>query len=125
MPDSQPNSQQTSPQDLALAPVGTASNLKTWRKFQVHADDEALYILAGECLFGFVGPDGSQIELIVQAEEYINVPAGTEHWFCLTASLHIKALRYFTTVGGWTPQYTDTEIYFRQPVARRYRGDRR
>ena len=89
----------------------------------IHPDDEALYIVAGECIFGFVRPDGSQVELIVQAQEYINVPGGTEHWFCPTASLHLKAVRYFTTVGGWTPQYTDTKIYFRQPVARRYRGD--
>jgi 1,2-dihydroxy-3-keto-5-methylthiopentene dioxygenase len=90
----------------------------------IHIDDEALYILAGECIFGFVRPDSTQVELIVQAEEYINVPAGIEHWFCPTASLQLKAVRYFTTVGGWTPQYTDTEIYFRQPVARRYRSDR-
>lgn len=90
----------------------------------IHVDDEALYILTGECIFGFVRPDGSQVELIVQPEEYINVPAGTEHWFCLTGSLQLKAVRYFTTVGGWTPQYTDTEIYFRQPVARRYRRKR-
>lgn len=73
-------------------------------------DDEALYVLAGEGIFGFVRPDGSQVELIIQAEDYINIPSGTEHWFCLTASLHIKAVRYFTTVGGWMPQYTHTKI---------------
>lgn len=89
-----------------------------------HTDDEALYLLAGECILGFVRPDGSQVELIVQAQEYINVPGGTEHWFCPTALLQLKAVRYFTTVGGWTPQYTNTDIYFRQGVARRARRDR-
>lgn len=89
-----------------------------------HADNEALYILAGECIFGFVRPDGSQLELIVQPEEFINVPGGTEHWFSLTASLNIKAVRYFTTAGGWTPHYTNTEICFRQSVAKRSKGDR-
>jgi 1,2-dihydroxy-3-keto-5-methylthiopentene dioxygenase len=89
-----------------------------------HTDDEGLYLLAGECIFGFVRPDGSQVELIMQAQEYINVPAGTEHWFCPTASLQLKAVRYFTNIGGWTPQYTNTPIYFRQPVARKYRSDR-
>lgn len=88
-----------------------------------HADDEALYILAGECIFGFVLPDGSQMELIVQAQEYINIPSGIEHWFRPTGSLHLKAVRYFTTVGGWMPQYTDTEIYFRKPMARKYPGN--
>lgn len=86
-------------------------------------DDEALYILAGEGIFGFVRPDGSQVELIVQAENYINVPSGTEHWFCLTALLHIKAVRYFTTVGGWTPQYTHTAINFYQTAIRKERDE--
>ena len=85
-----------------------------------HTDSEAFYILAGEGLFGFVRPDGSQVELIVQPEEYIRVPAGIEHWFCPTAKLQLKAVRYFTTVDGWVPQYTNTEICFRQAVLRIY-----
>jgi cupin superfamily acireductone dioxygenase involved in methionine salvage len=85
-----------------------------------HTDSEALYILAGEGIFGFVRPDGSQVELIVQPEEYIRVPAGIEHWFSPTASLQLKAVRYFTSVEGWVPQYTNTAICFRQAVARGY-----
>ena len=90
----------------------------------IHEDNEALYILAGECIFGFVRPDGSQVELILQPQEYINVPAGVEHWFCPTALLHLKAVRYFTTTSGWTPQYTETEIRFRQTFAKKYPSDR-
>lgn len=89
----------------------------------IHTDDEAFYILAGECIFGFVRPDGSQVELIVQAQEYIHIPAFTEHWFCVTAMLSLKAVRYFTTGEGWIPQYTDTKIYFNQAVARKSRSD--
>ena len=81
-----------------------------------HTDDEVRYIVAGEGIFGFVRPDGSQVELTVQPEEYINVPANTEHWFCLTSSKRIKAVRYFTTTEGWVPQYTDSEIKFRTAV---------
>ena len=86
-------------------------------KFQschTHADDEVRYIIEGEGVFGFVLPDGSQIELTMQSEEYINIPAGTEHWFHLTASKQIKLLRYFTSTQGWTPEYTDTTIHFIQ-----------
>jgi 1,2-dihydroxy-3-keto-5-methylthiopentene dioxygenase len=75
-----------------------------------HADDEVRYIVDGEGVFGFVCPDGSQMELTIQPEEYINVPAGTEHWFYLTASRRIKAVRYFVDTTGWTPDYTDTVI---------------
>ncbi|MEG4069774.1 acireductone dioxygenase [Microcoleus sp. Pol11C2] len=84
--------------------------LSNFNKCHIHADDEVRYIVAGEGIFGFVRPDGSQVELTVQPEEFINVPANTEHWFYLTASQKIKAVRYFTTKEGWTPEYTDTEI---------------
>ena len=77
-----------------------------------HTHDEVRYVIAGEGVFGFVRPDGSQIELTVQAEEYINVPALTEHWFHLSASRSIKAVRYFIDTNGWSPAYTDTPIRF-------------
>lgn len=77
-----------------------------------HADDEVRYIIAGEGVFGFVLPDGKQAELTIQPEEYINVPAGTEHWFHLTEAKLVKAVRYFVTTAGWIPEYTTTKIRF-------------
>jgi 1,2-dihydroxy-3-keto-5-methylthiopentene dioxygenase len=92
------------------------SNLDTllskFASCHTHADDEVRYIIEGEGVFGFVRPDGSQVELTVQPEEYINVPAGSEHWFHLTKTRRIKAVRYFTTTEGWIPEYTGTEIRF-------------
>ncbi len=87
--------------------------LSKFNSCHYHTDDEVRYIVAGEGIFGFVRPDGSQVELTVQPEEYINVPANTEHWFYLTPSKRIKAVRYFTTTEGWMPDYTNTEIKFR------------
>jgi 1,2-dihydroxy-3-keto-5-methylthiopentene dioxygenase len=84
--------------------------LSKFDKCHIHADDEVRYIVAGEGIFGFVRPDGSQVEVTVEPEEFINVPANTEHWFYLTAARKVKAVRYFTTTTGWTPEYTDTEI---------------
>ncbi|MBO3464023.1 acireductone dioxygenase [Aetokthonos hydrillicola Thurmond2011] len=74
-------------------------------KIHTHADDEVRYVIDGEGIFGFVRPDGSQIELTVQKEEYINVPAETEHWFYLTKTRRIKAVRYFSNTEGWMPRY--------------------
>lgn len=79
-----------------------------------HDDDEVRYVVDGEGVFGFVLPDGPQIHLTVEAGEYINVPAGTEHWFYLTERRRIKAVRYFSGTEGWTPKYTHTPI---QPKA--------
>jgi 1,2-dihydroxy-3-keto-5-methylthiopentene dioxygenase len=84
--------------------------LSKFDKCHIHADDEVRYIVAGEGIFGFVRPDGSQVEVTVQPEEFINVPANTEHWFYLTGTRKIKAVRYFTSTEGWTPEYTDTQI---------------
>jgi 1,2-dihydroxy-3-keto-5-methylthiopentene dioxygenase len=84
--------------------------LAKFDKIHTHADDEVRYIVDGEGIFGFVRPDGAQVELTVQAAEYINVPAGTEHWFYLTPSRRIKAVRYFCGTEGWVPEYTGRSI---------------
>lgn len=91
--------------------------LSKFDRCHYHTDAEVRYIVAGEGVFGFVRPDGSQVELTVQPEEFINVPENTEHWFYLTASQRIKAVRYFTTMEGWTPEYTNKEIRFKKAVA--------
>ena len=84
--------------------------LSKFYQSHTHADDEVRYIVAGEGIFGFVRPGGDQVELTVQPEEYINVPALSEHWFYLTASRRIKAVRYFNGTEGWVPEYTGTGI---------------
>jgi 1,2-dihydroxy-3-keto-5-methylthiopentene dioxygenase len=71
-----------------------------------HSEDEVLYVLAGECIFGFARADGL-MELILQAREYVKVPAGLRHWFSLSASLPIKAVRYFTHRTQLPPTYTE------------------
>lgn len=75
-----------------------------------HDDDEVRYIIDGEGIFGFVLADGGQMKLTMHPGEYINVPANTEHWFEVTDTRRIKAVRYFTTMDGWTPRYTETEV---------------
>lgn len=87
-----------------------------FQQIHTHADDEVRYIIDGEGIFGFVLPDDSQVELTVEPEEYIKVPAGTEHWFYLTPIKRVKAVRYFTTTEGWTPEYTGRKIRIGQPV---------
>ncbi len=91
---------------------GLPSLLAKFANAHNHADDEVRYILDGEGVFGFVLPDSSQVELTVQAGEYINVPKYTEHWFHLTKSKRVKAVRYFTNSEGWAPIYTNTIIRF-------------
>lgn len=82
-----------------------------------HSDDEIRYIIEGEGVFGFVLSDQDQVELTMTSGDYINVPAGTEHWFRLTASRRVKAIRYFSSREGWVPVYTGRPVrtFARQP----------
>lgn len=86
--------------------------LSKFERPHTHGDDEVRYVIDGEGVFGFICADGSQMELTMEAQEYINVPAGAEHWFHLTPTKRIKAIRYFTNTEGWIPQYTQTPIRF-------------
>lgn len=84
--------------------------LQKFESIHYHDDDEVRYILDGRGYFGFVLPDKQQVLVEVNAEDYINVPARTEHWFTLGESRRIKAVRYFIDTSGWTPVYTEREI---------------
>lgn len=87
---------------------GLSGLLKKFESCHTHDDDEVRFIVDGEGVFGFVRPDGSQLKLKIEAGEFINVPQHTEHWFELTDSKRIKAIRYFSGTEGWTPVYTQT-----------------
>jgi len=97
---------------------GLSVLLEKFALCHTHADDEVRYIIDGEGVFGFVFPDASQGELTVQAGEYINVPKFTEHWFHLSDSNKVKAVRYFTNTEGWSPIYTNTVIRFPQLISK-------
>ncbi len=91
---------------------GLGELLQKFDRCHTHSDDEVRYIVAGEGIFGFVYPDGTQAELTIEPGEYINVPANTEHWFILTGTKRIKAIRYFSSTDGWVANYTNTPIRF-------------
>ena len=72
-----------------------------FRRIHVHEDDEIRLILAGEGVFGFILPQGEQVELTVTSGDLLGVPAGTEHWFRLTESRTLVAVRLFNANRGW------------------------
>jgi 1,2-dihydroxy-3-keto-5-methylthiopentene dioxygenase len=84
--------------------------LEKFKPPHTHAEDEVRYIIEGEGIFGFIAPEGQQMELTIQAEEYVNVPANTPHWFYLTPQRRIKAVRYFSGTEGWVPEYINATV---------------
>ena len=81
-----------------------------FRRIHTHEDEEVRYIVDGAGVFGFVLEDGAQVELTVRAGDYIHIPANVEHWFRLNDAQRIKAVRYFSARGGWTPHYTNRPL---------------
>ncbi|HET7776020.1 MAG TPA: cupin domain-containing protein [Azospira sp.] len=71
-----------------------------------HADHEVRYILAGTGYFGVVRGDSSQVLLEAGPGDYLEVPAGAEHWFALGADPRLKALRVFSREKHWVADYT-------------------
>jgi 1,2-dihydroxy-3-keto-5-methylthiopentene dioxygenase len=86
------------------------AQITTYQHYHTHTAPEAVYLLAGEMIYGFVRPDGSQVQLLLQAQDYLHIPTEVEHWSSPAASLHFKVIRYFTTVEGWIPNFTGTQV---------------
>jgi 1,2-dihydroxy-3-keto-5-methylthiopentene dioxygenase len=84
--------------------------IATYGRYHTHPAAEPLYVLAGEMIYGFVRLDGSQVQLLVQTQDYLYIPANVEHWCSPTASLNFKGIRYFAIAEGWIPNYTGTQV---------------
>ena len=95
---------------IAIRPdlPGIDEALAKFDKVHFHDDDEVRAIVGGRGVFGFVGDDGRQFLLTIEAGEYISVPAGTWHWFYCLEERDITAIRLFREEPAWTPHYRDT-----------------
>ncbi|MGM0577570.1 MAG: cupin domain-containing protein [Myxococcota bacterium] len=91
---------------VAVRPVdGVDQALAKFDRVHYHDDDEVRAIVGGAGVFGFVGDDGRQFLVRVEAGEYISVPAGMWHWFYVLEDRNITALRLFRDTAGWVPHY--------------------
>ena len=79
--------------------------LAKFDKPHYHDDEEVRYIVDGEGVFGFEPANAKPFTVLVSAGDYIIVPANIYHWFALTATRSIKALRLFKDMSGWVPHY--------------------
>ncbi len=97
---------------VALHPEmeGIDALLKKFKRCHTHPDDEVRYIVDGEGVFGVVLPDGSQAELTVACPDCVYVPKGMEHWFRLTESRRVKAVRIFMEEDHWEAEFTGTQV---------------
>lgn len=85
---------------------GIKDILAKFDKVHYHTDEEVRYIVDGSGIFGF-SLKGEKFLVYVSKHDFISVPKNTNHWFCLDDSMRIKAIRYFTDMAGWVPNYVE------------------
>lgn len=85
---------------------GLKDMLAKFDKVHYHTDEEVRYIVDGSGYFGFVTKE-EKFLVHVQKSDFISVPRNTNHWFYLDDQLRIKAVRYFTDMSGWVPNYVE------------------
>lgn len=106
--------------DVTQETPGLETMLARFNREHWHDEDEVRFIIAGKGVFHIHARDGSGKEsdngtdegivvaIEVESGDLIRVPRGTLHWFDLCADRHIRAIRLFQDVAGWTPHYTDS-----------------
>lgn len=92
---------------IVLNPKATpnlAELLINFQREHHHLEDEVRLIVAGEGLFTLTR-QGQTFSVLVTPGDLISVPARTRHFFTLTESRNVKAIRLFQTQGGWNAIY--------------------
>lgn len=77
-----------------------------------HSEDEVRFFVDGHGVFWFHTNDTSDevFSVLCVQGDMISVPADSKHWFELGDDPHVRAIRLFTNVAGWVPQYTGSGL---------------
>ena len=79
-----------------------------------HAEDEVRFFVEGRGLFCLhLGEEVLQV--LCEADDWISVPAGTQHWFDMGAEPSFCAIRFFDNPEGWVAQFSGDPIADRFP----------
>jgi 1,2-dihydroxy-3-keto-5-methylthiopentene dioxygenase len=80
-----------------------------------HADDEVRFFVEGRGLF-CLHIDAEVLQVVCVRGDWIQVPAGTRHWFDMGERPCFCALRFFDNSEGWVARFTDDPIADRFPL---------
>jgi len=79
-----------------------------------HTEDEARFFVDGSGIF-YIHKDGYVYLLLCERGDFVNIPAGTKHWFDMGPAPFLKCIRTFTTPEGWVAQFTGSDIASKFP----------
>jgi 1,2-dihydroxy-3-keto-5-methylthiopentene dioxygenase len=74
-----------------------------------HSEDEVRFFVEGSGMF-YLRINGRVHMVLCAAGDLISVPHGITHWFDMSDSPHITAIRFFENTEGWTPNFTGSSI---------------
>lgn len=76
--------------------------LRKFEQVHTHTEDEVRAIVAGEGIFVIKAADGSgYFDAVLEPGDVISVPENTPHFFTLTESRRVVAVRLFIDPAGW------------------------
>lgn len=79
-----------------------------------HGEDEVRFFVDGSGMF-YIHAAGSVYMMLCTKGDYINLPAGTTHWFDMGPRPFFKAIRVFNNPEGWVAKFTGDTISQRFP----------
>lgn len=85
--------------------------LQKFNKEHTHSEDEVRFTVSGKGVFHLHPNGGPVFGVTVESGDMISVPCGMRHWFNLCDDRHIRCIRFFQDVSGWTPHYVDAPVH--------------
>lgn len=80
-------------------------------KEHTHTEDEVRFFVDGQGYFWFNLENGEPVfNVLCQRGDLISVPVNTKHWFDMGTPAFVKAIRIFTDMSGWVPNYTGSGV---------------
>ncbi len=79
-----------------------------------HGEDEVRFFVDGSGMF-YIRAGGKVYMLLCTKGDFINLPAGTTHWFDMGPKPFFKAIRVFNNPEGWVGKFTGDTISERFP----------
>ncbi len=79
-------------------------------KEHTHSEDEIRFFVDGTGKFWFHLESGEILCVTCERGDFMSVPKNFKHWFDLAPDYFVKAIRIFSNMEGWTPNYTNSGI---------------
>jgi 1,2-dihydroxy-3-keto-5-methylthiopentene dioxygenase len=79
-------------------------------KEHTHSEDEIRFFVDGVGKFWFHLDNEEILCVTCERGDFMSVPKNFRHWFDLAPQYFVKAIRIFSNIEGWVPNYTGSGI---------------